>query len=133
MQSTMMIPQSSVAEPIKLGNVQLVSVESLWVLTWLAHSKNEHNKTWTCSSCVKHSYRRLVVKKFNCKIWKFQFGILYVEYHMVLLVKVSIVILCHQSCLGHLCLMILISLEDFSILQNLSLNLCHFPLFQSQV
>ena len=38
-----MMPQSSVAEPINLGIVQLVIVESLPVLTQSAHSENEHN------------------------------------------------------------------------------------------
>ena len=41
------MPQSSVAEPIKLGNVQLVIVDSLWVLTQLPCSENEQNKTLT--------------------------------------------------------------------------------------
>ena len=50
MQSTTVMPQSSVAEPIELRNVQLVIVESLWVLTQSAHGMNEHNESiGTCA------------------------------------------------------------------------------------
>ena len=42
-QTTTMMPQSSVVEPAKLENVQLVIFESLYVLTQLAHRENEHN------------------------------------------------------------------------------------------
>ena len=42
MQPTTMVPQSSVVEPLKLGNVQLVIAVSIHVLTWSSHSKNEY-------------------------------------------------------------------------------------------
>ena len=43
MQMITTMPQSYIVEPIKLGNVQLVTVESLWVLTQSACGENEHN------------------------------------------------------------------------------------------
>ena len=43
---------------------------------------------WTCSCCGIWSYHRFVVETFNCEIRKFPFGILYVVYLILLLVKV---------------------------------------------
>ena len=68
MQTTTIIPQFSVAEPVALGNFQVVIVESLGIQTWSTHRKNEQERVLRDGPLQKWGHSGLADKFIHQKL-----------------------------------------------------------------